>query len=138
MAQPKTKLKTQPTEGSVKTFLDGVTDPDRKADCQAVMKLMKAITKAEPVLWGPSIIGFGKYKYAYPSGRTVDWFVLGFSPRKKDLTLYVPPGLSGFGELLTGLGTHKLGKACLYMKRLADVDPKVLKELLTRAVKQTG
>ena len=131
-------LKTKPTEASVKAFLDGVTDPRRKADCQAVLKLMKGITKAEPTLWGTSIVGFGKYAYKTPGGRKGEWFVLGFSPRKKDLTLYVVPGLSGSGELLAKLGPHKLGKAYLYLNTLADVDPKVLKELLTRAVKKAG
>lgn len=134
MAEPKTK----PTDVSVKSFLDGVADAKRKADCQAVLKLMKGITKAEPVMWGTSIVGFGDYTYTYPSGRTGDWFVLGFSPRKKDLTLYVMPSLSKSGDLLAKLGPHKLGKACLYLNSLADVDQKVLKELLTRAAKQAN
>lgn len=129
------ELKTKQTDASVKAFLDAVTDPQRKADCQAIIKLMKGITKAEPVLWGASIIGFGTFTYTYPSGRTADWFMLGFSPRKKDISLYVTPSLSGFGDLLTKLGPHKCGKACLYVNNLADVDAKVLKELLTRASK---
>lgn len=129
------ELKTKQTDASVKAFLDAVTDPQRKADCQAIIKLMKGITKAEPVLWGASIIGFGTFTYTYPSGRTADWFMLGFSPRKKDISLYVTPSLSGFGDLLTKLGPHKCGKACLYVQTLADVDAKVLKELLTRASK---
>jgi len=131
-------LKTQPTDVSVKAFLDAITDPKRKADCQAIIKLMKGITKAEPVLWGASIIGFGKFTYTYPSGRTADWFLLGFSPRKKDLSLYVTPSLSGFGDLLSKLGPHKCGKACLYVNNLEDVDAKVLKDLLTRATKQAN
>jgi hypothetical protein len=134
VAEPKTK----PTAAGVKDFLAAVADPTRKADCQAVLKLMKGITKAEPVMWGPSIVGFGAMTYTYPSGRTGEWFVLGFSPRKKDLTLYVGTGLSGFGDLLAKLGEHKCGKACLYVNKLADVDPKVLKELLTRAAKQAA
>ena len=132
------ELKTKPADAGVKAFLDAVSDPQRKADCQAVIKLMKGITKAEPVLWGASIIGFGKFTYTYPSGRTADWFLLGFSPRKKDLSLYVTPSLSGFGDLLSKLGPHKCGKACLYVNTLADVDAKVLKELLTRAAKQAN
>jgi hypothetical protein len=130
--------KTTATDVGVKAFLDSVADPKRKADCQAILKLMKGITNAEPVLWGASIVGFGEYTYTYPSGRTADWFVLGFSPRKKDISLYVMPTLSGYGDLLTKLGPHKLGKACLYVNALADVNPKVLKELLTRAVKQAN
>lgn len=132
------ELKTKPTDTNVKAFLDAVTDPQRKADCQAVIRLMKGITKAEPVLWGASIIGFGNFTYTYPSGRTADSFLLGVSPRKKDLSLHVTPSLSGFGDLLAKLGPHKCGKACLYVNTLADVDAKVLKELLTRATRQAN
>jgi hypothetical protein len=99
---------------------------------------MKGITGAEPVLWGASVIGFGSHTATSPSGRTSDAFLLGVSPRKKDLSLYVMPGLSGFGDLLTRLGPHKCGKQCVYVNSLADVDAKVLKELLTRAVKQAN
>lgn len=134
MAEPKTK----PTEVSVKSFLDGVADPGRKADCQAVLKLMRGLTGAEPVMWGTSVVGFGEYTYTTPGGRTGEWFVLGFSPRKKDLTLYVVPGLSKSGDLLAKLGPHKLGKACLYLNSLADVDVKVLKQVLVRAVSQAN
>lgn len=130
--------KTNPTDAGVKAFLATVADPKRKADCQAIVRLMKGVTNAEPVLWGASIVGFGEYTYTYPSGRTADWFVLGFSPRKKDISVYVMPSLSGYADLLTKLGPHKLGKACLYVNALADVDTKVLKELLTRAVKQAN
>ena len=132
MADPMTK----PTGASVKHYLAAIPDPARKADCLAVARLMKGLTKAEPVLWGTSIVGFGSHAFVYPSGRTTDWFLLGFSPRKKDLSLYITPSLSGFGDLLTKLGPHKCGKACLYVNSLADLDAKVLKELLRRAVKQ--
>jgi hypothetical protein len=125
-------------DAGVKAFLAAVTDPKRKADCQALIRLMKGVTSAEPVLWGASIVGFGAHSYRLPSGRAVDKFVVGFSPRKKDLSLYVMPSLSGFGDLLSKLGPHRCGKACLYVDTLADVNPKVLKELLTRAVKQAN
>ncbi len=127
-----------PTDMGVKAFLAAVTDPKRKADCQAAIRLMKGITKAEPVLWGASVIGFGSHTATSPSGRTTARYLIGVSPRKKDLSLYVMPSLSGFGDLLAKLGPHKCGKACLYVKELADVDAKVLKELLTRAVKQAN
>lgn len=127
-----------PTDMGVKAFLAAVADPKRKADCQAVIRLMKGITGAEPVLWGASVIGFGSHTAVSASGRATDGFLLGVSPRKKDLSLYVMPGLSGCGDLLTKLGPHKCGKACLYVQSLADVDGKVLKELLKRAVKMAN
>ena len=133
-----TDRKKPPTDGGVKAFLAAVTDPDRRADCLAVMRLMRGITKAEPTLWGASVIGFGSHTAVSASGRTSDSFLIGVSPRRKDLSLYVMPGLSGCGDLLTRLGPHKLGKTCVYVKALADVDAKVLKELLTRAVKQAA
>jgi Domain of unknown function (DU1801) len=130
--------KNQPTDAGVKAFLDAVPDPKRKADCLALVKLMRAVTGAEPVLWGASTVGFGAYTYTYPSGRTADWFTLGFSPRKKDISVYVTRSLSGFGDLLAKLGPHKCGKACLYLGSLGDVDAKVFKELLTRAAAKSN
>jgi hypothetical protein len=130
------EFKIEPTDVGLKAFLDTIDDTQRKADCQALARLMKGITKAEPVLWGASIIGFGEYTYTYPSGRTADWFLIGVSPRKKDLTIHVTPGLGGFGTLLLKLGPHKCGKSYLYVNTLADVNQKVLKELLTRAVRR--
>jgi hypothetical protein len=136
-SKPKTKpTDPKPADAGVKAFLDTVTDAKQKADCQTLLKLMKGITGDEPTLWGASMIGFGSYTYSYPSGRTADWFLIGFSPRKKDLTVYVMPRLSGMGDLLAKLGPHRCGKSCLYVGSLAEVDAKVLKELLTRAVKQ--
>jgi hypothetical protein len=127
--------KTNSTDADVKAFLAAVTDPGRKADCQAVIRLMKGVTQAEPVLWGASVIGFGTFTTTTASGRTNGTYLLGVSPRKKDLSVYITPGLSGCGDLLAKLGTHKLGKTCVYVSALADVDAKVLKELLTRAVR---
>ncbi len=131
MADPKTNS----TDAGVKALLAAVTDPGRKADCQAVIKLMKGITKAEPTLWGASVIGFGTHTTTTAGGRTNGTYLIGVSPRKKDLSVFITPGLSGCADLLTKLGPHKLGKACLYVQALSDVDAKVLKELLTRAVK---
>ena len=129
------ELKTKKTRASVATFLQSV-DESRRADCETLVKIMKQATKAEPVMWGPSIIGFGDLRYKGASGE-MDWFVTGFSPRKRDLTLYLMPGVQRYPGLLAKLGKHSTGKSCLYIKRLADVDMAVLEELVTTAVKNT-
>jgi len=129
------ELKTKPSEASVGTFLAGVPDEARRADCQALVKLMKSVTKARPRMWGPSIVGFGSYRYKYDSGREGEWFLAGFSPRKSDLTLYIMSGLGPHAGLLRKLGRHKTGKSCLYIKRLADVDLDVLRELIERGAR---
>lgn len=130
-------LKTKPTKASVGAFLDAVEDDARRQDCLAVLKLMKDVTKSEPRLWGGSMVGFGTYHYRYASGREGDWFVTGFSPRKKDLTLYLMAGFEHSEALLEKLGKFKLGKSCLYVKRLSDIDMKVLKQLVSDSVKHT-
>src|SRR5215510_6168383 len=99
------ELKTKRTNASVKAFLDKVTDDDRRKDCQALVRMMKQATKAEPRMWGPSIIGFGDYRYKYPNGRENDWFMLGFSPRVQSITLYAMGGFDS--ELLKKLGKYK-------------------------------
>lgn len=130
MAEPK----TQATTASVADFLAAVPDPDRRADCLAVTELMRAVTGVEPEMWGPSIVGFGRYRYRYASGREAEWPLAGFSPRKQNLTLYVMAGFDGEDALLARLGKHTTGKSCLYLKRLADVDRAVLRELVERSV----
>ncbi len=95
---------------------------------------MREITGDEPAMWGPSMVGFGRYHYKYASGREGDWFVAGFSPRKQNLTLYIMSGFSGYDELMARLGKHTTGKSCLYIKRLEDVDLAVLEELIRRSV----
>ena len=129
------ELKTKKTTASVDVFLDQL-DAARRNDCASLVRLMKQATKAEPRMWGSSIVGFGDYKYKYDSGREGDWFVVGFSPRKKDLTLYINPSVKHFPEHLAKLGPHKTGVSCLYIKRLADVDVTVLKQLVADAAKQ--
>jgi hypothetical protein len=129
-------LKTKKTGASVKAFLDAVEDPEQRKDCKAIAALMKRVTGAVPKMWGASIVGYGSYHYRYASGREGDWFLAGFSPRKRDTTLYV---MSGFEDdkvrdLLARLGKHKTGKACLYIKKLADVDLDVLEELVRTSV----
>ena len=129
------ELKTKPTGASVKAFIDSIEDDERRQDCKTVANLMKEVTKSEPKMWGPSIVGFGSHRYKYDSGRELDWFPVGFSPRKKELTLYVMSGFPRHAELLAKLGKHKTGKSCLYIKRLADVDLGVLRELIEEATK---
>ena len=127
-------MKTKATGASVKEFLAKIEDPERRKDCEAVAAMMRKATGAAPKMWGSSIVGFGKYHYSYPSGREGDWFVAGFSPRKGDLTLYLMGGLQAHAALMKKLGKHKTGKSCLYIKRLADVDPDVLRTMINKAV----
>lgn len=130
-AEPKTK----PTQTSVKAFLDQAAKDERRKDCDVLVRMMKKATGAPPKMWGPSIVGFGSYRYKYPSGREGDWMLTGFSPRKGDMTLYIMPGFTNYGALMNKLGKHKTGKSCLYIKRLADVDVKVLEKLVTESVR---
>ena len=132
------ELKTRRTDGSVQRFLDGISSKQRRDDCSAVLEIMKRATKAEPRMWGSSIVGLGDHRYKYDSGRELDWFVIGFSPRKDSLTLYAVGGFPRYEALLKKLGSHKLGKGCLYIKRLADVNEKVLNSLVRAVVAQAS
>jgi hypothetical protein len=129
----KAELKTKETTASVDAFI-GKQPEARAADCRIVMDLMKKATGEEPKLWGPSIVGYGRYAYKYETGREGEWMITGFSPRKANLSLYI---LSGTEEepLLAKLGKHKAGKGCLYITRLSDVDLKVLEKLIVKGVK---
>ncbi len=127
-------LKTRRTDRSVSAFLDAIPDAETRHDCQALMRMMKRATKAEPAMWGPSIVGFGSYNYKYESGREGNWFAAGFSPRKQNLTLYIMSGFPRHAELMRRLGRYKTGKSCLYIKRLEDVDRGVLQELIEASV----
>lgn len=129
------ELKTAKTRASVSTFLAGIADESRRKECRAVVRLMKAATGAPPRMWGDSIIGFGDMRCRYESGREVDWFLAGFSPRKDSLSLYLMPNLDAHAALLKKLGKHSTGKSCLYIKRLADVDQAVLERLIRDGVK---
>ena len=131
MAEPKTKQ----TTASVEDFINAVKDDAMREDCWAVVKLMQGITKAEPKMWGPSIVGFGLYTYKYASGKTGDWPLVGFSPRKQNLTLYVMAGFDQYDELMDKLGTFTCGKSCIYVKRLSDLHQPTLKKLITASVK---
>ena len=129
------ELKTKPNKASVDKFLNSVKDERKRKDCFKVLELMKKITKEEPVMWGPSIVGFGSYHYKYESGREGDWFLTGFSPRKQNLTLYIMSGFKRYNELMKKLGKHKTGSSCLYINKLEDIDMRVLKELITESIK---
>jgi hypothetical protein len=130
MAEVKTKL----NDASVDDFLNAIEDEQKRADCFAVSKLMQQATKANPKMWGDSIVGFGAYRYVYASGREGDWMLVGFSPRKGNITLYIMAGFEQYDDLMKKLGKHKTGKSCLYIKSLADVDKGVLKELIAQSV----
>jgi hypothetical protein len=130
------ELKTKPTTESVSTFLNKVADKTRREDCFAVLEMMRDVTKEEPTMWGSSIVGFGRYRYKYESGREGEWPITGFSPRKGDLTLYIVPGFEIAPDLMKRLGKYKTGKSCLYIRKLADVDRKVLKQLTEKSVKK--
>lgn len=129
------ELKTKVNEASVEDFLNTVSDEQIRADCFEIAKMMKQATKAEPKMWGSSIVGFGSYHYKGASGREGDWMLVGFSPRKQNLTLYIMAGFERYDELMKKLGKFSTGKSCLYIKKLADVDKKVLKELVSESVK---
>ena len=132
MAEPK----TQPTKQSVDSFIKKIPDPQTREDCFTIARLMKEATRAEPCMWGSSIVGFGIIQYKYAGGREADWPLIGFSPRKQNLTLYVMSGPDSHAELLHKLGKHKVSGSCLHIKRLADVDLPTLKKLIRESVKR--
>ncbi|MGB5497405.1 MAG: DUF1801 domain-containing protein [Maribacter sp.] len=122
--------KTRPTATSVPSFLESVEDEIQRQDSYTLLGIMKKITAEEPVMWGPSIIGFGSYHYKYDSGREGDMMLTGFSPRKQNLSVYIMAGFAKYEELLKELGKHKTGKSCLYIKRLSEINMDVLTELI--------
>lgn len=128
------ELKTKATEVSVDAFLDAVPDPVRRADGKAVDALMQRLTGLEPKMWGPTIVGYGSYRYKYDSGHEGEMCRIGFSPRKAELVLYVLDGSDAQADLLARLGKHRTGKSCLYIKKLADVDAAVLEALVGSAI----
>lgn len=131
----KAEQKTKETSASVTDFLSGIEDEQKRKDCFEILKLMEQVTKHEPKMWGSSIVGFGSYHYKYASGHEGDTMLMGFSPRKQNITLYVTTDYERFPRLMEKLGKHSTGKACLYIKRLSDVDRGVLKELMSQALK---
>ena len=129
---------TRPTDADVEAFLAQVPDQRRREDARAVVDLMAEVTSERPTMWGATMVGFGSYHYRYASGREGDYFVVGVSPRKAALTVYLMDGFEGREGLLERLGPHTTGKACLYVKRLDDVDSDVLRELVRLSVRRTA
>ena len=130
----KAELKTGPTDASVDDFLVAIADDRRRADARALCDLLAARSGRRPRMWGPSIVGFGERHLVYDSGRELDWFEIGFSPRKQNTTLYLTDGIEPHGDLLGRLGRHTTGVGCIYLKRLSDVDNDVLTELVARSI----
>jgi hypothetical protein len=128
------ELKTKPTKASVSAFINSQPDQQTRKDCRELVAIMKQATAANPKMWGESIVGFGKCHLKYASGRELDWFYVGFSPRKAGLTLYLSCDLSQHARVLKKLGKQKTGKGCLYIKRLDDVNLEALKELVEVSV----
>ena len=126
--------KTRPTEVSAGAYIAALTDETRRADAKALVKLMQKATGEKAKMWGPSIVGFGSYHYTYESGREGDMPLVGFSSRKAATVLYGMRAASDAEALLAKLGKHTTGKGCLYIKKLADVDPKVLEALVVKSV----
>ena len=124
--------KTRKTGASVDAFLASIEHERRRADGLVLLQMMKDVTGLDPDMWGPSIVGFGEYHYRYESGREGDFFLVGFSPRKQNLSLYIPSGFPEHDALLAALGKHRRGGSCLYVNKLADVDLAVLRELIAR------
>jgi hypothetical protein len=132
----KAELKTKRTNKSVEDFLNEIKDEQKRADCFQIADLMEKATGESPAMWGPSIIGFGQTTLKYGSGRELDWMQIGFSPRKESITIYCIAASAP--ELLQGLGKYKTGKGCLYIKRLSDVDIKVLEKMIKTALTKKG
>ena len=132
MAEPKTTR----NEADVAEFLAAVPDPRRRDDAEAVCALMAEVTGVPPRMWGSSIVGFGTYHYRYASGREGDWPPVGLSPRKQSLTIYLSAGLDRYADQLARLGPHSTGRSCLYVKRLADVDQAVLRDIVRDAFRE--
>ena len=132
------EMKTKKNRASVKKFLEGVLNERKRADSFQVLEMMETITGEKAAMWGTSIVGFGCYHYRYASGREGDSPLVGFSPRKAALTLYIVPGFSSYETLMKKLGKYKTGRSCLYIKKLEDVHLPTLRELIKRSVKHTA
>ena len=128
------KNKTQPTRASVAAFLAGIDDPEKRRAAKRIGAMMRRATGKRATLWGSSIVGYGRYRYRYDSGRSGEFMVTGYSPRKQAMTVYIMPGFDAYAGFLGRLGKHKVSKSCLYIRRLSDVDEDVLEELITKSV----
>jgi Domain of unknown function (DU1801) len=131
------EAKTKPTTASVKAYLDAIENDERRKDCKTLVTMMKRVTGCAPKMWGTSIVGFGTYHYKYASGHEGDSCLVGFAPRASAISVYLYPGEKGTAALFKALGPHKFGKACLYLKRLADIQLPVLEQLVALSVAET-
>lgn len=127
--------KTKPTKARVSDFLNGVENPTRRADAKKVASLMRRVTGKRAAMWGPSMVGFGKYSYEYESGHKGEFMLTGFAPRKQNLAVYIMPGFKPFASHMAKLGKYKTGKSCLYINKLEDIDESVLETLIADSVK---
>lgn len=127
-------MKTIPNDKSVTAFLDSIDKDQKREDSYAILELMREITNEDPIMWGESIVGFGRYHYKYSNGKDAEWFLTGFSPRVQSLTLYIMSGFDEHNELLDQLGKHKIGKSCLYINKLTDIDLDVLTKIIRMSV----
>jgi len=130
------ELKTKATAASVSAFLNSIEDKNKKADCRAIARMMREATGKRAKMWGKSIVGYDAYDYVYASGRSGTFMITGFSPRAQNISVYIMPGFGKFGDLMKKLGKHKTGKSCLYIKKLEDVDQKVLARLIKESVRE--
>ena len=128
--------KTQPTGQAVTDFIAAVQPLSKREDAHTLDQLFRDVTGFQPAMWGPSIIGYGRYHYRYDSGREGDFLATGFSPRKARHSIYIMPGYADFGDILARLGKHKMGKSCLYVNKLADIDRDVLAELIRAGLRE--
>ena len=130
------EIKTKPTANSVDSFIKSIPDEQQRKDSEVILKMMEKATKEKPKMWGSSMIGFGDVRYKSPrTGREVDWFKMGFSPRKANLSLHLVIDMKKYSDELKKLGKHKTGVGCLYINKLSDVDSKVLEKMITLAAK---
>ncbi|MEY8095913.1 DUF1801 domain-containing protein [Falsihalocynthiibacter sp. S25ZX9] len=127
--------KTLPTDVPVDDFLAAVPSPQKRADAVELDALFRRVTRFDPVMWGPSIVGYGRYHYQYESGREGDFLATGFSPRKANFSIYILPGYADFSDILASLGKFKIGKSCLYFNKLADIDVAILERLISAGLK---
>ncbi|MFX0071001.1 MAG: DUF1801 domain-containing protein [Candidatus Hermodarchaeota archaeon] len=132
-----TEEKIKRLDKNVEEFLDKIEDPTIKDDSFTILNLMKEVTQEEPIMWGDSIVGFGKHHYKYPTGMEGDSFLTGFSPQEQSIRVYIMPGFDNYYQLLDKLGTYKTGKSSLYINNLKDVDMGILKEIISKSVNYT-
>ena len=134
----KAQNKTRVTATDPTGFIASIDHPTRRADAETLDRLFRRVTGFLPRMWGPTMIGYGQYHYRYDSGREGDFLATGFSPRKANLSIYILPGYADIGPILSRLGKHRTGKSCLYVNKLADIDPVVLEELIRAGLEDLG